>query len=50
MTCLNCSRTLTCGCQKKMASNGKWVCSSCIQSYENNLKAIKEKRDVNPKK
>lgn len=50
MKCLNCSRQLTCGCQKKIASNGKWVCSSCIQSYEEGLKAAKEKRSLNIKK
>lgn len=32
--CGNCGRTLSCGCQKRKASNGASVCANCISSYE----------------
>ncbi len=35
--CLNCSKTITCGCQKRKAKDGKEVCSSCVVSYEAKL-------------
>ena len=38
MNCQNCTRKLSCGCQKKTASDGKQVCSQCIQDYEKKLK------------
>lgn len=38
MKCPNCNRTLTCGCQKAKAQNGKIVCNSCVASYNNALK------------
>lgn len=37
-SCPNCNKRLSCGCQKKKASNGTLVCSSCITAYEKNLK------------
>jgi hypothetical protein len=37
--CLNCNRKLSCGCQKRTASDGKSVCSNCLSNYERNLKA-----------
>lgn len=37
MKCLNCGATLTCGCQKRIASNGQSCCVSCVSSYENAL-------------
>ena len=36
--CLNCGTTLSCGCQKRTASDGKSVCSNCLSAYETNLK------------
>lgn len=39
MNCPNCNSTLSCGCQKRVASDGKQVCSSCLQAYEAKLKA-----------
>ena len=36
-TCLNCKKSLSCGCQKRKASNGTSVCSSCITTYESKL-------------
>jgi hypothetical protein len=29
---------MTCGCQKRTASNGTGVCSTCISQYETSLK------------
>jgi len=36
--CPNCGKKLSCGCQRKKASNGTTVCASCKVSYENKLK------------
>ena len=38
-TCPNCNTKLSCGCQKRTASNGTQVCSTCLGSYESNLKS-----------
>lgn len=37
MTCNNCGATLTCGCQKRGASDGKSCCTTCITKYEMKL-------------
>lgn len=37
--CPNCSSTITCGCQKKKASDGTALCSKCIDQYEKLLVA-----------
>lgn len=39
--CTNCGSKLSCGCQKRKASDGKQVCSNCISKYELNLKIKK---------
>lgn len=42
--CSNCKKNLSCGCQKKKASDGTSVCASCITSYEaqtNKNKSVK---------
>lgn len=44
MNCPNCNSQLSCGCQKRVASDGKQVCSSCLNAYEAKLKALKEKK------
>jgi hypothetical protein len=36
-TCSNCKKSLSCGCQKRKASNGTSVCASCITIYESKL-------------
>jgi hypothetical protein len=36
-TCSNCKARLSCGCQKRTASNGTSVCSNCLSSYEASL-------------
>jgi transcription elongation factor Elf1 len=38
MKCLNCGQALSCGCQKKVASNGQSVCGTCIAAYEAKIK------------
>jgi PIN domain nuclease of toxin-antitoxin system len=43
-TCLNCKKNLSCGCQKKIASDGKSVCATCITLYEINI----NKKILNP--
>jgi hypothetical protein len=39
--CPNCSRKLSCGCQRRVASNGSACCSNCITSLEAKLKAAR---------
>jgi len=34
MKCMNCGATLSCGCQKRVAPNGKQVCTKCIHTVE----------------
>lgn len=42
MTCPNCSAVITCGCQKRVASDGKQICSSCAAAYEQKLRNLKK--------
>ena len=35
--CLNCGTKLSCGCQKRVASDGVQVCSACLDAYERKL-------------
>lgn len=35
--CPNCGNQMSCGCQRRTASNGVTVCSSCLSAYEANL-------------
>jgi len=37
-TCANCKGKMSCGCQKRTASDGKTACSKCINNYEAQLK------------
>ena len=37
--CLNCGTKLSCGCQKRTASDGKSVCGTCLTGYEAALKS-----------
>lgn len=41
MNCTNCGAKLSCGCQKRTASDGRAVCGSCISAYELNINKIK---------
>ena len=36
--CTNCGNKLSCGCQKRIASDKKSVCANCLSSYEISLK------------
>jgi hypothetical protein len=36
-TCQNCKSKLSCGCQKRTASDGKGVCTMCLTQYEGTL-------------
>ena len=38
MNCPNCNSQITCGCQKRTASDGKQVCTNCLAAYEKKLK------------
>ena len=40
--CSNCKKSLSCGCQKRRASDGAAVCSNCISSYEKTVKTLVE--------
>lgn len=46
--CLNCGNKLSCGCQKRVASDGKSTCSTCLTTYENQLKKIKNTVTTSP--
>jgi len=39
--CLNCGRNMSCGCQRRVASDGKPVCASCKAAYEAKIKGNK---------
>ena len=39
--CSNCKTSLSCGCQKRKASNGAAVCTNCVGKYEASLKIAK---------
>ena len=41
MNCPNCNKLLSCGCQKRTATDGKQVCTTCLPAYEVKLKASK---------
>ena len=36
--CGNCKSKLSCGCQRRKASDGTQVCANCIAKYEAQLK------------
>lgn len=38
-SCPNCNAKLSCGCQKRSASNGAQGCTNCITSLELSLKS-----------
>ena len=40
--CSNCNQTLTCGCQRRNASNGVQVCSNCLSNYESQIQATNQ--------
>jgi hypothetical protein len=36
--CVNCGAHLSCGCQRRNASDGKQCCDGCLEAYERKLK------------
>ena len=42
--CGNCNATLTCGCQKRTANDGKSACQTCVQAYNKSLVAPAPKK------
>lgn len=48
--CPNCGANLSCGCQRRTASNGASVCTMCQGHYERTLKEKKvvPKKNVTP--
>lgn len=42
--CPNCNTRITCGCQKRTASNGAIVCTACLAAYEKSLLIEKPKQ------
>jgi hypothetical protein len=47
MNCSNCNARMSCGCQKRRASDGTSCCSTCLAFYEKKLKAEKEIKTIN---
>ena len=47
MNCNNCNARMSCGCQKRRASDGTSCCSSCLAFYEKKLQAEKQIKSVN---
>jgi hypothetical protein len=45
MNCPNCGSAITCGCQRRTASDGTVCCANCITTYENKNKVGKKKDD-----
>lgn len=45
--CLNCDAQITCGCQRRHASDGKLVCTKCIEQYEKSLAELKQVTENN---
>lgn len=35
--CNNCGARITCGCQKRVAKDGKSCCSKCVDKYNKTL-------------
>jgi len=40
--CSNCNKQLSCGCQRRNASNGVQVCTNCLSSYESKIQIINQ--------
>lgn len=47
-TCPNCNKKLSCGCQRRTASNGRTVCSTCATNYERTLKPQAAEKTTKP--
>lgn len=42
MNCPNCKSPITCGCQKRVTTDGKSVCTKCVNNYEAALKEVEK--------
>ena len=40
--CANCGTNMSCGCQKRKASNGAIACSTCINALELKIKSLNQ--------
>jgi hypothetical protein len=40
--CSNCKKKLSCGCQRRNASNGVQVCTNCLSSYESQIQVVNQ--------
>jgi len=40
-SCPNCGARMSCGCQRRQASNGASACSSCVGALEEKIKVQK---------
>jgi hypothetical protein len=45
MNCNNCGARMSCGCQKRRASDGTQCCSTCLPFYE---KGLQDKKTITP--
>jgi hypothetical protein len=45
--CLNCDSQITCGCQRRHATDGKLVCTKCLTDYENKLEELRQQSQNN---
>ena len=44
--CSNCKSKLSCGCQRRKASDGTQVCANCLTKYEAKIKASQVKDNL----
>ena len=44
MKCNNCGATLSCGCKKRTAQDGKSCCTHCVGQYNAKLAQAKTKK------
>lgn len=47
MACSNCGAPMNCGCQQKIASDGRSCCNNCIHAYENKIAAENVAKQIN---
>ena len=40
MTCKNCNKAFTCGCQKRKAADGSNVHATCLSEYNNKVGVV----------
>ena len=45
--CLNCGVSMGCSCQRRVASDGKSVCGTCMAEYEKKIKGTAVQKPTN---